>query len=183
MSKFVRLLIILPEGIFIEIMDPSRICLIRIILNDSSYKFYKEGKYALNIENLVNVLSCETNDKSKVTVQFGNTSLFITIKSEKFGSEINRTSEYLDLELEPINLEITLKQPLTKEYYQDCSTSKILYSENIQKVEEIKSIVCPICHEPMQRNASLNIQNYFELILKLFDRHFISLFYWSLLNQ
>jgi len=97
--------IITPDGIFIEIMDPSRICLIQIILNDPSYKYYGKGKYALNIKNLNNVLSCELNDKSIATLQFTDTKLLITIKSEKFESKINRTSEYLDLELEPIPLE------------------------------------------------------------------------------
>lgn len=51
--------------------------------------------------------------------------------------------------------ELSLAQTLTKEHYQDFSTSKILYSEDIQEVEEINSIICPVCNEPMKRNASL----------------------------
>ncbi len=51
--------------------------------------------------------------------------------------------------------EFTLAQTLAKDHYQDFSTSKILYSEDIQKVEEIKLITCPVCSEPMQRNESL----------------------------
>ena len=97
--------IITPEGIFIEIMDPSRICMIQIILKESSYKYFGKGKYALNIKNLINVLSCEANDKSITTLQFTDADLLITIKSEKFESKINRTSEFLDLELEPIPLD------------------------------------------------------------------------------
>jgi hypothetical protein len=106
--------IINPEGIFIEIMDPSRICLIQIILKESSYKYFKKGKYPLNIESLTKVLSCESNDMSSVTLQFTEANLLITITSEKFGSEINRTANYLDLELEPIPLEglININYPI-----------------------------------------------------------------------
>ena len=96
--------IITPEGIFIDIMDPSRICLIRIILNNSSYKYYTKGKYALNIEDLKNISKCEKNDKSQTTFEFREKNLSITINSEKFGSKIPRTLNYLDLELEEIPL-------------------------------------------------------------------------------
>jgi hypothetical protein len=83
----------------------SRICSIRIILNNPSFNYFGEGKCALNIESLKNILKCESSDKSKTTLQFSDKKLFISIKSEKFGSEMSRTLEYLDLELEPIPLE------------------------------------------------------------------------------
>ncbi len=86
-------------------MDPSRICLTRINLSDTSYKFYKNIDVALNIGDLKDVLKCEANDRSKTTLQFGEETLFLAINSEKFGSTINRTLEYLDLELEEIPLE------------------------------------------------------------------------------
>ncbi|KKM00864.1 hypothetical protein LCGC14_1800160 [marine sediment metagenome] len=49
----------------------------------------------------------------------------------------------------------TKDQTLTKEHYQNFSTSKILYADDIQNVKEIKSINCPICGKPMLRNESL----------------------------
>ena len=106
--------IISPEGIFIELMDASRICLIQIILNEPTYKYFGKGKFALNIKSLTNVLSCGVNDNSLMTLKFGDENLSITIKSEKFGSEIHRTTNYLDLELEPIPLEglINIKYPI-----------------------------------------------------------------------
>lgn len=51
--------------------------------------------------------------------------------------------------------QISKNQALTKDYYQDCSRSKILNAEDIQEIEEIKKIYCPVCYNPMQRNASL----------------------------
>jgi hypothetical protein len=137
--------IIKPEGIFIEIMDPSRICSIQIILKESSYKYFKKGKYALNIENLTKVLSCEANDKSSITLKFSDENLFITIESEKFGSEINRTANYLDLELEPIPLEnlINIKYPIqfSLEQFRFIYTMKNLgvYSEIVNITADNKS--------------------------------------------
>ncbi len=50
---------------------------------------------------------------------------------------------------------LTKEKTLTKEHYQNFSTSKILCAEDIQNVEEIKSINCPICDKTMLRNESL----------------------------
>lgn len=94
------------EGVFIEIMDPSRICLIRIKLFNESYQFFQEGSFCLNIEDLKNILFCESNDKSFTTLEFGNEKLYITIRSQKFDSTIPRTLEHLDLQLEDIPLEM-----------------------------------------------------------------------------
>ncbi len=49
----------------------------------------------------------------------------------------------------------TKEQMLTKEHYQNFSTSKILYADDLQNVEEIRSINCPVCNKPMLRNESL----------------------------
>lgn len=94
-----------PQEILIEFMDASRICLTRIILSDSSYQFYAKSELYLNIENFKNVLKCEANDKSSITLQFGEERLNLSINSEKFGSTINRTLSYIDLEIEDIPLD------------------------------------------------------------------------------
>ena len=90
---------ITPQEILLEFMDASRICLTRIVLSDSSYKYYREAKIYLNIKDLRDVLKSEANDKSLSSLQFGEKTLFLSIVSEKFGSTINRTLDYIDLEM------------------------------------------------------------------------------------
>ncbi len=127
------------EGIFIEIMDPSRICLIRIKLADPSYKFISEGKCCLNIGDLKKVLFCESNDKSSAKLEFGSEKLYITIHSQKFDSTITRTLEHLDLELEDIPLEMlkNIHYPFTFSLDRD----KFLYTmKNVGKYSEIVKI-------------------------------------------
>ena len=94
-----------PQEILVEFMDASRICLTRIALSDSSYKYYREAKIYLNIKDLRDVLKSEANDKSLSSLQFGEKTLFLSIVSEKFGSTINRTLDYIDLEMEDIPFE------------------------------------------------------------------------------
>lgn len=59
---------IIKKGIFIELMDPSRICLIRITLSDTSYKMFCEGSNVLNLETLKKSLYCNADDKSLTTL-------------------------------------------------------------------------------------------------------------------
>jgi len=127
------------EGVFIEIMDPSRICLIRIKLTNESYQFIQEGKCCVNIEDLKKVLYCEANDKSTTTLEFGSEKLYITIHSKKFDSTISRTLEYLSLELEEIPLETlnNIKYPFSFALNRD----QILYTmKNAGKYSEIVDI-------------------------------------------
>ena len=58
------------------------------------------------------MLSSEKNDKSITSLEFGEERLFLTIHSEKFDSNIDRTLNYLVLELEDIPIE-----PLQKIIY------------------------------------------------------------------
>ncbi|KKN43976.1 hypothetical protein LCGC14_0697900 [marine sediment metagenome] len=96
---------ITPKEIYIQFIDPSRICLTRIILSESFYKYYRDSKVCINIENFRKVLKCEANDKSLTTLQFGEKSLFLSINSKKFKPTINRTLDYIDLDLEDVPLD------------------------------------------------------------------------------
>lgn len=93
----------------------------------------------LNIGDLKKVLYCESNDKSSTTLEFGKERLFIAINSEKFGSEINRTLEYLDLQIQEIPLETLRNIKYPFEFLLE--QSKFIYTmKNIGKYSEVVEI-------------------------------------------
>ncbi|MFW9876142.1 MAG: hypothetical protein ACFFG0_23825, partial [Candidatus Thorarchaeota archaeon] len=139
---------ITKKGIFIEIMYPSRICLIRIHLHDLPYTFFKEGKHCVNVKDLKNVLYFEAYDKSTNTLEFGTEKLFINIHSKKFDSTITRTLEYLDLEIQEIPLEMlrNIKYP----FQFSLSQEKFIYSmKNMGKYSEVVEITADHTDENM----------------------------------
>lgn len=93
------------NNIHFTIMDSSRINLFRVNLSTKNYSFFKEGKLAINLEDLYKVLTCNAGDQSSTTLLFGQEQIFITIRSEKFKSEIKRTIKGIDLEIEEIPLD------------------------------------------------------------------------------
>ncbi len=137
---------ITPHEILIEFMDPSRICLVRITLSDSSYKFYREAKIYLNIGNFKDVLKSEASDKSSSSLQFGEKTLFLTIKSGKYGSKINRTLDYIDLETEDIpfthltSIVYTFNFTLEQQKFQYTMKNLGVYSDIIDISSENQSV-------------------------------------------
>ncbi len=88
------------QNIDIVIMDPRRICLMQLLIRNKGYKFFKEGKLCIDLDSFKNVLKCQESDKSETTLIFGESSLYITLKSKKYNSVIKRTLEpYGDLEI------------------------------------------------------------------------------------
>ena len=90
------------DKILVEIMDPSRICLIRLTIKDKSYKFFKAGKLSLNVNDFNKVISCAAGDNADTTLIFGEETLYITLKSKARGGAINRTLTAIELSIEPI---------------------------------------------------------------------------------
>ena len=128
---------ICEKDLQVTIMDPSRICLIKIIFDTDNYTFFKEGKLSINLEDLKKVLVCNAADHSTATLLFGQEKVFITIRSKKFKSEIKRTLGGLDLDIGEIpldNLE-SLVYPfefsLTKEKFEYTLKNMGVYSEII----------------------------------------------------
>jgi len=97
------------DKILVKTMDPSRICLIQIVMKNDTYKFFKAGNFSLNLNDLTKVLYCQANDKSDATLLFREKELYITIKSKTHGSEINRTLNALELEAIDIPLDNLVK--------------------------------------------------------------------------
>jgi hypothetical protein len=93
------------QGLVIELMDPSRICLIRIVLSNPTYQFYTQGSHCLNVEDFKLMLSCEKNDRSATSLEFAEEKLLISIHSKKYDGDIDRTLHYLSLTLEDIPLD------------------------------------------------------------------------------
>ena len=93
------------EGIFLEAMDPSRICLVQMVIKHESYKFYREGKSSINIGDLTLILKCQTSDNSNTTLIFGENKVFANIHSTKFGADLPRTLSNIDLDQEDVPLD------------------------------------------------------------------------------
>lgn len=125
------------NNIQIDIMDPSKICLIKIIFGTDNYTFFDNGKLGINLEDLKKVLVCNAGDQSTATLLFGQEKLFITIRSKKYKSEIKRTLGGLDIEIGEIPLDsleriaYPFEFSLTKEKFEYTLKNLGVYSEVI----------------------------------------------------
>ena len=128
---------ITSKEIFIEFMDPSRICLTRISLSHPSYKYYQNLEFVLNIQDFKGMLKCEAQDKSNATFQMGEKSLFLTINSEKFGTPIHRTLHYLDED----TLEVPLENLVKIEYPHSFSIEKYKFAYTMKNLGIYDDIV------------------------------------------
>lgn len=84
------------DKLYILTMDPLRISTIEIIITNKSFKFYNVGKLGFNLNDLQNVLKCKSADNSIINLVFGKEKLFITIKSKKYKSQIDRGLKCID---------------------------------------------------------------------------------------
>ena len=85
------------------------------------------------------VLYCQAGDKSSTTLIFGEQQLFIKITSKTYCSEINRTLEALDIDLQDIPLDtlLSIEYPFEFSLHQP----KFLYAlKNLQIYSEIMDI-------------------------------------------
>ncbi len=84
------------DKLYILTMDPLRISTIEIFIANKSFNFYKTEKLGFNLNDLQNVLKCKSNDNSTINLIFGKKKLFITIKSKKYKSQIDRELKCID---------------------------------------------------------------------------------------
>jgi len=78
------------EKLYILTMDPLRIIIFEIVILNKTFKFYKEGMLGFNLNDLQKALKCKSSDESKINLIFGKDKLYISIKSKKFHSHIER---------------------------------------------------------------------------------------------
>ncbi|MHA1724433.1 MAG: hypothetical protein ACTSXH_06275 [Promethearchaeota archaeon] len=90
------------EEIQITALDPNRISLIIITISNDSFEFFEEGLIYINVEDFAKLLKCEFSDQSTTEIIFGEDAIFITIKSRKYGTIIERKVENLNLNLPEI---------------------------------------------------------------------------------
>ena len=128
---------ITENNIIVNIMDPSRICLIQLKLSDESFKFYQEDIVAFNLDDFKKICYCQAGDKSTTKLIFGKEHLFISIHSEKYNSQIDRTLDAIDLTIEepPLdmlyNIEYLVKYSLEKSKFDYMLKNLGIYSEII----------------------------------------------------
>ena len=78
------------DKLYILTMDPLRIVIFEVIIVNKTFKFYKEGMLGFNLNDLQKALKCKSSDESKINLIFGKDKLYISIKSKKFHSHIER---------------------------------------------------------------------------------------------
>jgi len=78
------------DKLYILTMDPLRIIIFEIVILNKTFKFYKEGMLGFNLNDLQKALKCKSSDESKINLIFGKEKMFISIKSKKFHSHIER---------------------------------------------------------------------------------------------
>ncbi len=130
---------IYQDKLYILTMDPLRIVIFEIILVNTTFKFYKESMIGFNLNDLQKALKCKSSDESKINLIFGKDKLYISIKSKKFHSHIERELNCINfhesgkLDIEELH---TIKYPccfkLSKEKLEYLLDNFGLYSEIIK---------------------------------------------------
>ncbi|MFX0002057.1 MAG: proliferating cell nuclear antigen (pcna) [Promethearchaeota archaeon] len=102
-----------PKKFTISAMDPSRICLLKLSINNENFDDYqcdKESKVGLNLDDLDKILKRSgTNDS--VEIDFNEADQKIRIKMKREGTSRTRTFSLalLDIEIEEIPMDNLLK--------------------------------------------------------------------------
>ena len=86
------------DKILITLADDYVVSLAKVSIRNRSYTLYREGRLALNIEDLDNLLKANDKDNAHIILFFGEDRLYITITSKKFKTSLQRTLEQLDLD-------------------------------------------------------------------------------------
>ena len=125
--------------IYILTMDPLRIAIIEVILSNDSFVFYQDEKIGFNLADLQNALKCKNTDKSKIKLIFGKEKLYITIKSQKFKSQIERALDTIDfhqsgnIDINQLNeFDYSCKFSLSKEKMEYLIENFGMYSEILE---------------------------------------------------
>ena len=104
-----------PDKIELRFMDPQRIQLTEITFTTSTYRFFREGKVAVNVDDLARLLKASKSEKAISTIIFTDSGLKITKQSTELNIPIQDTLAALHLEFEEIPMEtlLSLKYPFT----------------------------------------------------------------------
>ena len=135
------------ECITVKVMDPSRICLLRVEFNDESFTFYQEGSVSLNLNDLKKACYCQAGDKSTTTLTFGKERLYLSIHSQKYETCLNRTLEAIDLEIEEppmemlLDLEYPIKFSLKRAKFDYMLKNSGIYSEILEASVDLGKII------------------------------------------
>ncbi|TFF88525.1 MAG: hypothetical protein EU548_08745 [Promethearchaeota archaeon] len=125
------------DKIEIRFIDPSRIQLTKITFNATTFRFFQEGKVAVNMDDLAKALKATKSEKSITTIIFTETELKITKCSTELDIPIKDTLSAIDIEIEELPMEtlLSLKFPftfkLTKEQFNYILKHTDIHSEVI----------------------------------------------------
>ncbi len=102
-----------PKKFTISAMDPSRICLLKLSINQENFDDYqcdKESKVGLNLDDLDKILK-RSGANDSVEINFNETEQKIKIKMQREGTSRTRTFSLalLDIEIEEIPMDNLLK--------------------------------------------------------------------------
>ncbi|MFO8018827.1 MAG: hypothetical protein R6U96_09340 [Promethearchaeia archaeon] len=128
-------LIVEEDGIKINGMDPSRVCLFVINITNDSFYPLRTGKLGINLNDLEKLVKCKSTDKSTLHLTISTDKAYLTLTSEKYNSIIDRILEGLDINIEEIPLDNlkTIDYPirfaLTREQFEHTLSNTGIYSE------------------------------------------------------
>jgi hypothetical protein len=123
------------DGILINGMDPSRVFLFQIEITNDSFFYFQDGTMALNLDDLETVAKCKASDNSRTEFLICKDKGIVTIRSERYNSEITRTLLGLDLDIEEIPMDnlVSIKYPfafsLRSEQFKYVLDNAGIYSE------------------------------------------------------
>ena len=141
-----------PEEFTISAMDPSRICLLKLIIskeNFDDYKCSKESKVGLNLDDLDKILKRSASNDS-VTIDFNQKDQKIKIKMQQEDKKRTRTFSLalLDIEIEEIPMEnlLSIEYPskwvLEPDFLVEAIKDAEIYSEILNvKAQENQGLI------------------------------------------
>ena len=134
--------IICEDKIYIIAMDPLRIVTFEITISNYYFKFYNKGKIGCNLNDLQKALKCKASDETTTNMIFGKDKLYLTIKSKKFKSQIERELSCIDFHQSGI-IDIEKLHKITYPCHLELSKERISYLlENFGLYSEIIKIQC-----------------------------------------
>lgn len=128
------------DKIHINFMDPSRIFLCDVVIEDSLISelvVNQIGKYAVNVDDFAKVLKVNKSDQKSFTLKFDTTKIYVD-KIKENGFKTTKTLMLIDLDMEEIPMDNLLKieypnaVKIQKEYLEDLFKELGTYSEIVE---------------------------------------------------